>query len=109
MPPTGRRGSMLQQEGQYPKAMTYVGMAAAALGAIAGGFNLYEKNKDQFISGPPRSMPRMIEPLPGVLVAQMTMMMNTQQPRMPQVLVVVVAESFRPTIFASSKNITRKN
>ena len=61
MPPTGRRGSMLPQEGQYPKAMTYVGMAAAALGAIAGGFNLYEKNKDQFISGPPRSMPRRIE------------------------------------------------
>lgn len=41
--------------------MTYVGMAAAALGAIAGGFNLYEKHKDQFISGPPRSMPRRIE------------------------------------------------
>ena len=42
--------------------MTYVGMAAAALGAIAGGFNLYEKHKDQFIcGGPPRSMPRRIE------------------------------------------------
>ena len=65
MPPTGgsgRRGMLPPGESQYAgKAMTYVGMAAAALGAIAGGFNLYEKHKDQFISGPPRSMPRRIE------------------------------------------------
>ena len=61
MPPTGRRG-MLPPGGEGPgKAMTYMGMAAAALGAIAGGFNLYEKHKDQFISGPPHSMPRRIE------------------------------------------------
>ena len=61
MAPTGRRG-MLPPGGEGPgQAMKYVGMAAAALGAITGGFNLYEKHKDQFISGPPRNMPRMIE------------------------------------------------
>ena len=36
-------------------------MAAAGICAVAGGFNLYEKHKDQFISGPPHNMPRRIE------------------------------------------------
>ena len=50
------------RDGEHPgKATTYIGTAAAALCAIAGGFNLYNKHKDTLIGGPRHNMPRRIQ------------------------------------------------